>query len=128
MLEQRGALEAIKTTNDKPARTAKGALKFRVVPDVYEKNWGPNRKLGNILNEGRSEPSILTDSETRSGLPTPSVASAAGSSALSAAQKTGTASRALGAGLSEPGVQSPPGGSSRGAEQNAEAGCLVLLC
>jgi len=119
MLKLRGALELIKDTNDRPIRTKMGALKYRVVKAVYEREWGPNSRGAKVLNEEHSQPSANNTNLLNEGHPEPSVndpgteqAGHSGPSVKAGQSEPGAESRAISAhreGHSEPSVDAAVG-------------------
>jgi hypothetical protein len=66
-------LNSYKDTNNRPIRTKMDALKYRVVKTVYEREWGPNSRGANVLNEGQSEPSVTGPGTDQAGHSGPSI-------------------------------------------------------
>jgi hypothetical protein len=120
MLKLRGALELIKDTNDRPIRTKMGALKYRVVKTVYEREWGPNSRRANVLNAGQSEPSAKNTSLLNGGHPEPSVTGAGTAQA-------GHSGPSVNAGQSEPGAESRAINAHREGHPEPSVGATVGL-
>jgi len=115
MLERRGALTLITDSAGDPNRTRKGALKYTVVKNVYEEQWGPNSRGANVLNEGQSEPTDRPENIRQEGLSEPCNASQS-NQAAGHPEPSSTPSSTLPAGQSAPYLdagQSLPGSGCR---------------
>jgi hypothetical protein len=112
MLRLRGPLELIKDTDDTPLRTKQGALQYRVVKGVYEREWGPNSRGANVLNEGLTETTAENTSLLNKGHPEPSVNDPG-------TEQAGHSGPSVNAGQSEPGAESRAISALRGGSGRA---------